>query len=93
MSSIESKRGEKWLAIDSFAWFPSGEELLISEQETNARIGGAELVKSQLLRATLVDRKFTVATTGELEAHKLVFLLGATARKPDRIVKDEACHR
>lgn len=68
VSSIESKRGEKWLRINSFAWFPSGEEMLISEQETNAKIGGDEFVKAQILRAPLEAGKFRAATTDELEA-------------------------
>lgn len=67
VSSIESKRGDKWLEIDSFAWFPDGQEILICEQETNARIGGDEFVKSQLLRAPLDGHKFTVVTTDELD--------------------------
>ena len=71
VSTIESKRGEKTLEIDSFAWFPNGEEMLISEQETNARIGGDEFVRSQIMRAPLEAGKFTVATTGELGESKM----------------------
>lgn len=66
VSSIQSKKGDKWLEIDSFAWFPDGDEMLISEHETNARIGGDEFVKSQILRAPLNGHKFTVATTDKL---------------------------
>ena len=66
VSTIQSKRDEKWLEIDSFAWFPNGEEMLISENETNARFGGDEFVESHILRAPLEGHKFKAATTDEL---------------------------